>query len=125
MSLARIVSVVVGKGLATAVGAVAFGILAFTASGLAQETTTPPLSNARLDGLIDSVSAARIEHDIRTLAGFGTRHTLSDTTSETRGIGAARRWIKAELDRVSTVCGGCLEIEYHRALVDKIGRAHV
>jgi Zn-dependent M28 family amino/carboxypeptidase len=122
MSLARIVSVVVAKGLATAVGAVAFGILAFTAAGLAQEATAPPSSNVRLDGLIDSVSTARIEHDIRTLAGFGTRHTLSDTTSETRGIGAARRWIKAELDRVSTACGGCLEVEYHRTLVDSGAR---
>src|SRR5690606_520486 len=28
-----------------------------------------------------------------------TRHTMSETESETRGIGAARRWIKAELER--------------------------
>ena len=30
---------------------------------------------------------------------FGTRHTLSETASETRGIGAARRWIKAEFEK--------------------------
>ena len=36
-------------------------------------------------------SAQRIEKDIRTLADFGTRHTLSDTVSHVRGIGAARR----------------------------------
>lgn len=29
---------------------------------------------------------------------FGTRHTLSDTISDTRGIGAARRWLKSELE---------------------------
>ena len=29
---------------------------------------------------------------------FGTRHTLSDPDNPTRGIGAARRWIKAELE---------------------------
>ena len=43
-------------------------------------------------GLAEQVSATRIENDIRGLAGFGTRHTLSETESDTRGIGAARRW---------------------------------
>ena len=32
------------------------------------------------------------------LVSFGTRHSLSDTTSGTRGVGAARRWIKSELE---------------------------
>ncbi|MFC2950875.1 M28 family peptidase [Marinicaulis aureus] len=58
------------------------------------------------------VSAARIEADITRLAGFGTRHTLSDTQSETRGIGAARRWIKSEFEAISRACGGCLEVIY-------------
>ncbi|HBX64879.1 MAG TPA: peptidase M28, partial [Balneolaceae bacterium] len=57
-------------------------------------------------------SAERIEADITTLVEFGTRHTLSDTTSDTRGIGAARRWIKAEFERISADCGGCLEVFY-------------
>jgi len=43
---------------------------------------------------------------------FGTRNTLSDTLSATRGIGAARRWIKAEFDRISAECGNCLEVFY-------------
>ncbi|EDQ00820.1 Probable aminopeptidase fused to fibronectin type 3 domain [Shewanella benthica KT99] len=41
---------------------------------------------------------------------FGTRHTLSETESDTQGIGAARRWIKNEFERISTDCGGCLEV---------------
>ncbi|XWN36599.1 MAG: M28 family metallopeptidase [Balneola sp.] len=57
-------------------------------------------------------SAERIERDIQTLVDFGTRHTLSDTVSSTRGIGAARRWIKAEFERISADCGGCLEVFY-------------
>lgn len=57
-------------------------------------------------------SAERIERDIQTLVDFGTRHTLSDTVSSKRGIGAARRWIKAEFERISADCGGCLEIFY-------------
>ena len=60
--------------------------------------------------LAAAVSAARIEHDIRQLAGFGTRHTLSETASDTRGIGAARRWVEQEFRNISSDCGGCLEV---------------
>ena len=38
--------------------------------------------------------------------------TLSDTVSDTRGIGAARRWVKAEFERISAACGGCLQVFY-------------
>ena len=48
-----------------------------------------------------NVSAENIEKDITTLVNFGTRHTLSETESDTRGIGAARRWIKSEFDKIS------------------------
>lgn len=58
------------------------------------------------------ISAQRIEADINTLVNFGTRHTLSETDSDTRGIGAARRWIKAEFDKISAACGGCLDVYY-------------
>jgi len=57
-------------------------------------------------------SADRIQSDIQTLVDFGTRHTLSETESETRGIGAARRWIFAEFEKISAECGGCLEVIY-------------
>jgi hypothetical protein len=60
--------------------------------------------------LVTDVSADRIEKDIRTLVGFGTRHTLSETASDTRGIGAARRWVEAEFRKISAACGGCLEV---------------
>jgi Zn-dependent M28 family amino/carboxypeptidase len=70
----------------------------------------PPAEFALLHELVPQVSAARLEADVRTLVGFGTRHTLSDTVSETRGIGAARRWIRAELEAISANCGGCLEV---------------
>jgi len=72
----------------------------------------PPGEDARLYAIVDSVSAERIEADITTLVSFGTRNTFSDTVSTTRGIGAARRWIKAEFERISAACGGCLEVFY-------------
>ncbi|GAA0296237.1 M20/M25/M40 family metallo-hydrolase [Psychrosphaera haliotis] len=65
-----------------------------------------------LHKIVSDISPNRIEKDIEKLVSFGTRHTLSDTTSDTRGIGAARRWIKAEFDLISANCGGCLEVFY-------------
>ncbi len=79
---------------------------------VAGQTGPPPPSDPRIDKIVRAVSADRIAADIRTLVSFGTRHTLSDTVSATRGIGAARRWIAAELERISAACGGCLEIRY-------------
>ena len=66
----------------------------------------------KLHSIHDGVSAARIQTDIEKLVSFGTRHTLSETQSETRGIGAARRWIKAEFEKISAECGGCLDVIY-------------
>jgi hypothetical protein len=77
----------------------------------------PPSLDLRHYDIISNVSAERIEKDIRTLVGFGTRHTLSDTASDTRGIGAARRWMKAEFDRISADCNGCLEVSFMREVV--------
>ncbi|HEX6135839.1 MAG TPA: M20/M25/M40 family metallo-hydrolase [Longimicrobiales bacterium] len=91
------------------------------AAGRAQQNASanavPPARDARIYAIINDVSAERIGDDIRTLAGFGTRNTLSDTLSDTRGIGAARRWIKAEFDRISAACGGCLEVSYQSSIV--------
>ncbi|MFA6046434.1 MAG: hypothetical protein WC718_15725, partial [Phycisphaerales bacterium] len=52
----------------------------------------------RYAALAAEVSSERVSATVHTLAGFGTRHTLSDATSTTRGVGAARGWIKAQLD---------------------------
>lgn len=73
--------------------------------------------NPKLYNIIDQVSAEHIEKDIRQLVDFGTRNTFSDTLSKTRGIGAARRWIKAEFDKISQECGGCLEVFYNRTML--------
>ena len=56
----------------------------------------------------------RLRADVERLVSFGTRHTLSQTASERRGIGAARRWVAAEFERISADCGGCLEVFLQR-----------
>lgn len=76
-------------------------------------------TDGRIYEIIDAVSADRLETDIRKLAGFGTRNTFSDTISQTRGIGAARRWIKAEFDKISSECNNCMEVFYQKDLVTK------
>src|SRR5688572_10521681 len=98
--------------------AIAVGLLAAIFAGPAMaQVPIPPERDTRVFDLVEAVSAAGIERDVRTLVGFGTRNTLSDTLSSTRGIGAARRWIKAEFDAISAACGGCLEVSYQRALI--------
>ena len=77
----------------------------------------PPATDPRVAAIVARISADHIEHTIRTLAGFGTRHTLSDTLSDTRGIGAARRWLKAEFDRIAAACDGCLEVFFDQGVV--------
>jgi hypothetical protein len=87
-------------------------LLAAQGTPAAAPATPPMAEDPRVHALVAAASAQRIERDIRTLVGFGTRHTLSDTLSATRGIGAARRWIHAEFTRISAACGGCLEVRY-------------
>lgn len=73
--------------------------------------------DSKMYNIIEDVSAERIESDITNLVSFGTRHTLSDTISMTRGIGAARRWIKKEFEKISNECNQCLEVFYEKSYV--------
>lgn len=57
------------------------------------------------DRVMNAVDPARLRRAVDTLAGFGTRHTLSDTASDLRGIGAARRWVFAEFERAGAASG--------------------
>ena len=84
-------------------------ILSFTTLNLIQGQEKKDLYK-----IIDEVSSERIEKDIRKLVSFGTRHTLSDTISKKRGIGAARRWIKSEFEKISNDCNNCLEVFYQK-----------
>ncbi|WP_377371194.1 M20/M25/M40 family metallo-hydrolase [Phenylobacterium ferrooxidans] len=56
------------------------------------------------------VQQSRLHATVAKLVSFGTRHTLSDRTSATRGIGAAERWTAAEFEAISKECGGCLTV---------------
>ena len=90
-------------------------ILLFVASIKAQTDT-------RMYKIIETINSERIKKDITTLASFGTRHSLSDTISKTRGIGAARRWIHSEFEKISSDCDDCLDIFYQKNWVKKNNR---
>jgi hypothetical protein len=96
-----------------------FALTLFAQSGV------PPRVDQRLYTIAEAPSADRLAADIQTLVDFGTRHTLSDTVSEIRGIGAARRWIKAEFERISADCEGCLEVFYQDTLVPAEGNRRI
>ena len=79
------------------------------ATGTAAADRPLPVRQAEIDAIVKEISPQRIEAYVNKLVSFGTRHTMSDTTSDTRGIGAARRWIKSEMER----CGaGRLEVRF-------------
>jgi hypothetical protein len=82
----------------------------------------PGSANPRIAKIASEVSAARIEANIRKLASFGTRNTLSDDQSQTRGVGAARRWIKSELDRCAEASGGRLQVAFDEHMIAPGGR---
>ena len=92
--------------------ALASALLLSACSAQAQSDYGPPSEVQDLYEVAAAPSAARIQADIQTLVDFGTRHTLSETESDTRGIGAARRWIFDEFEKISAECGGCLEVLY-------------
>jgi hypothetical protein len=74
-----------------------------------------------LAATIAEISAAQIRATDSALVSFGTRHTMSDTMSATRGIGAARRYLFSKLSGYSKACGGCLRVEFDPALMEMRG----
>ncbi|HET7651120.1 MAG TPA: M28 family metallopeptidase [Gammaproteobacteria bacterium] len=82
----------------------------FPVLALAAPPVLPPAEHPVLRDIVAAVNPERLRTLDEKLVGFGTRHTLSETQSNTRGIGAARRWVKAQFEQISKDCGGCLEI---------------
>ena len=69
---------------------------------------------APIEQIVSGISAPRIEANIRKLVSFGTRNSFSGTDDPARGIGAARRWIKSELERCGAGTRMKVEFDTHR-----------
>lgn len=78
------------------------GIVSHASNGT---TAQAPMTSGDLDPrvvkLVAAISEERLQRLLQKLVTFGTRNTLSDHTSPTRGIGAARQWIFEELKRTN------------------------
>ncbi len=85
---------------------------------LGAQGTVRPDADPRIEKLVAAVSQQRLQATVTALAGFGTRSTLSDTVSTTRGIGAARRWIHGEFTRMSPR----LQVSFDRHMLAQQGR---
>jgi Zn-dependent M28 family amino/carboxypeptidase len=81
-----------------------FSLLLFFQSAFSQITNTDP----EIHKMIAEVKAENLEAIVKKLVSFGTRHTLSDTKSDSRGIGAAQRWVKQEFDNYALASNGRL-----------------
>lgn len=75
-----------------------------------------------IPGRLATCQPARLVADVERLASFHTRHTLSETESETRGIGAARRWLAAELAAIAEATGSRLEVRQQSFRAEVLGQ---
>ncbi|UYZ64706.1 M28 family metallopeptidase [Hymenobacter weizhouensis] len=95
--------------------------LGLAASALAQTqpaSTPDPL----IRQMVEEISEKNLRDDIDKLVSFGTRHTLSDTKSKKRGIGAARNWVQQELEKYSKASGGRLKVVQDTFTIKPDGR---
>jgi hypothetical protein len=90
----------------------------------------PKIVDPQIAAALRQMSAQRIQANIEKLVSFGTRLTISAqdpaAIAAGRGVGAAREWIKAEFERYSKDCGGCLEVKtdsFFQEAADRIPKA--
>ncbi len=91
-----------------------FGIISTAVVAYSQ---TPPQKSPQTMKILQELSASDLKEIVRKLVSFGTRHTSSDTISDSRGIGAARRWIASEFQRYAKKSDGRMSVEYFESIV--------
>jgi len=84
---------------------------ALVAPALAMAADAPDAVDPAISRVVAAIAKERLELTVRTLVGFGTRHTLSDANDPQRGVGAARNWIRSRLEQCSKEAGGRLRVE--------------
>ncbi|WP_289659880.1 M20/M25/M40 family metallo-hydrolase [Flavobacterium panacagri] len=89
--------------------------LVFTQLSLSQVAEDPEIRR-----MISEIKTENLQATVNKLVSFGTRHTLSDTKSKTKGMGAAQQWVKSEFDKAALESNGRLtsSIDYFTAKAD-------
>ena len=91
-------------------------------AALAQNPVAPPAADPNIQRLVNEISSKTLEADVRKMVSYGTRHTLSDTQSKTRGIGAARKYVFDEFKKYSKAGGGRMVVEMDTFLMRPDGK---
>jgi hypothetical protein len=91
-------------------------------AALAQPSAPQPTPDPTIQRWVNEISAKTLEADVRKLVSYGTRHTLSDTQSKTRGIGAARKYVFDEFKKYSKAGGGRMVVEMDTFLMKPDGK---
>src|SRR5260370_34281305 len=86
---------------------------ALAALSLTTPAAYPQCASAQLGVINGQLDGARMKANVEKLVTFGTRSTLSDATSPTRGIGAARKWIFDEMSKYAAASGGAGSVGFH------------
>jgi Zn-dependent M28 family amino/carboxypeptidase len=98
------------------------GIVMLVCCCLSASAQQPPDKNLTVEKIVSEISQSNMKMTDQKLVSFGTRHTLSDTLSETRGIGAARRWIKSEFEKYAKQSNGRMTVEFQEGMPPTGGR---
>lgn len=75
-----------------------------------------------IQSMINEISPESLEAIIEKLVSFGTRHSLSETQSDTFGIGAARRWVKDQFEEYAKESNGRMIAELDPYIVEPSNR---
>lgn len=62
--------------------------------------------DAEIEQMIKEISPDSLQYYIKTMVAFGTRNTLSNQTNNTRGIGAARKWVLNKFNQFAALSNG-------------------
>ncbi|MEL7834570.1 M28 family metallopeptidase [Fodinibius sp. Rm-B-1B1-1] len=83
-----------------------------------QNTKETNTYEKKIQDIKAEISADTLEANIRELTSFYTRHTASDTASDTTGIGAARRWVYGQFKDYQQRSNGRLHVQYSSFTAD-------
>jgi len=97
------------------------GLLLWLAAPMAQAQSIVR-QDTSIANMVNQISAQRMEQTVRKLVSFGTRHSRSDTKSNKRGIGAARRWVKATMEEYAQASNGRMTVALDFYTVEADGR---
>jgi len=85
-----------------------FTIVLFTGFAFSVKAQTIVNRHTDIDKMVKSVNADSLKSYITKMVSFGTRSTISDIKSKTKGIGAARNWVVSKFDQFAKQSDGRL-----------------